>query len=57
MNWYRIVLPYAVFAVVVDEAGVVTIAAPIGRWMRSKRLTEVTRWVRGKGGTVEEVRT
>lgn len=55
MTWYRVVLPYAVFAVVATDAGVVQVTAPIGRWMRLKRLQEIMHWVRGKGGTVEKL--
>ena len=51
---YRVVLPHAVYGVVVDEStGRVTEAAPIGRWAVGKPLDAVKRWVERRGGTVE----
>jgi len=52
MNW-RIVLGYAVFSIETNDAFVVTDAAPIGRWMIGKRLTEIIYWVKKKGGKIE----
>lgn len=52
---YRIVLPYACFGVDVDDNGQVVDAAPIGRWMIGKSLELITRWVRGKHGTIEDL--
>lgn len=49
----RVVLPYAVFGVVVED-GKVTMAAPIGRWMIGKKLSYVKTWVERKGGEIEE---
>lgn len=42
-------LPYATFGIEV-EGGVVTDAAPIGRWMVGKDTSFVRGWITKKGG-------
>lgn len=52
-QWYRVVLPYAVFAIAVSVVtGKVVDAAPIGRWMIGKSYKEVAIWINRKGGKV-----
>jgi len=46
-------LPYACFGIVSAD-GIVTEAAPIGRWMIGKPIPY--NWVCSKGGTIQEVR-
>lgn len=53
MLW-RVVLSYACFGIIVED-GMVTDAAPIGRWMIGKPLGTVAAWVVGKRGTVTPV--
>ena len=50
---YQVALPYACFGIVV-EAGCVTAAAPIGRWMVGKTLNFVTNWIQQKRGKIIE---
>lgn len=48
---YTIDLPYACAGIIVKNDFVVE-TAPIFNWMRGKALTEVTRWVKRKKGTI-----
>lgn len=54
---YRINLPYSCYGVIIrveyGQTGVVD-AAPIARWMIGKSLEAVSRWVRQKGGYIED---
>jgi len=43
---------FAVFGLVVDDAGVVVEAAPIARWAEGRRGREVVRYFRGRGAKV-----
>lgn len=47
---YRVELPYACFLIEVGRDGRIDQAAPIGKWMLGKRLSEVARWCKTKGG-------
>ncbi len=51
-DMYIITLSYACFAVFVND-GVITDAAPIGRWMVGRRVDDVCKWVRSKHGSVD----
>jgi len=51
-SWLMIDLPYACFGIEIDDHGIVTKAAPIGRWMVGKRINDVLRWAVSKGATV-----
>jgi len=50
MLW-RIVLPYAVFGVIVKN-DIVVDSAPIGKWMIGKTLNFIQLWVANKNGTI-----
>jgi hypothetical protein len=54
MTWYRIVLSYAVFSIIAKN-NIVVDAAPIGRWMISKTIDDITTWVRKKSGSIEKL--
>jgi len=51
IDYYRIELPYAVFALEVEDDRI-TYAAPIGRWMIGKNLTFIENWVSRKKGNI-----
>lgn len=51
---YQVKLPYAVFGIVLTD-GVVSEAAPIGKWMVGKSLNFIKAWVLQRKGTVEPV--
>lgn len=53
-SWWRLSLPHAVFCVT-ESDGVVTEAAPIGRWMVGRALVEVRRWAERKGGSASRI--
>lgn len=52
---YSVDLPYANFGVITDNTGQIIKTAPIGKWMIGKYISYVTRWVKGKGGTIIQV--
>ena len=53
MNYYIIDLPYAYFAIKVEENIVIT-TPPIGRWMIGKTIQEIIMWVNSKNGIIRE---
>jgi len=50
----QVKLPYAVFGIILTN-GVVSEAAPIGKWMIGKSLDFIKTWVLQRKGTVEPV--
>jgi hypothetical protein len=50
--WVMIDVGHACFCIEIGDRGIVTKAAPIGRWMVGKRINDVLRWVVTKGGSV-----
>jgi len=56
MKWYRITLSYACYGIAVED-GVIKKAAPVARWSIGKRLEYFERWIRRKGGTIEELKS
>jgi hypothetical protein len=52
---YRIVLPYAVFAITTKDSLVID-AAPIGKWMIGKPLSIIMNWVESKQGKIRRLR-
>lgn len=50
MLW-RIVLPYAVFGIIVVD-NIIVNSAPIGKWMIGKTLDFIQTWVASKNGTI-----
>lgn len=50
VQWYRVVLSYAVYGVGVDAFGVVVDTAPIAQWMVGRHWPECQEWVVRKGG-------
>lgn len=48
-------LPWAVFGLVADEAGVVTRAAPIASFTVGWHVTDVVAYYVGRGGKVEQI--
>jgi len=53
---WEVFLGRATFGVETNAAGTVIWVAPIGRWMAGKHINTITRWIRGKGGTIRMVR-
>lgn len=51
---YQIILPYAVFGIVVEQ-GVVTVAAPIARWSIGKTSELVFQYYWKRGAVIVEV--
>lgn len=54
-RWIRVVMPRAVFAVVVRD-GVVVDAAPIARWAVGQDERKVAAWFRARGARFEPLR-
>ena len=50
MLW-RIVLPYAVFGVIVKN-NIIVDSAPIGKWMIGRTLDFIQLWIANKNGTM-----
>jgi len=50
MLW-RIVLPYAVFGVIVKN-NIIVDSAPIGKWMIGRTLDFIQSWIANKNGTM-----
>ena len=50
----QVKLPYAVFGMVATN-GIVSEAAPIGKWMVGKSLDYVSAWVSQRNGTIEPI--
>lgn len=51
---YRVVLPYACYGVEESDGKIVG-AAPIARWAIGRSLSDFTRWVAKKGGSIHKL--
>jgi len=53
MTNYRIVLSYACFSITVNNSGIVTDTAPIGKWMIGKHIEFIKKWIFKKNGEID----
>lgn len=54
MKLYRVVLPYAVFGVLVDNE-IIVHCAPIAYWARGMPIGKLAAWVSKKNGDMREM--
>lgn len=52
-RWIAVDLPYAVFALDVDDAGIIVRAPPIAKWTIGKQWRKVTDYYERRGATVK----
>lgn len=55
MKWYWISLKYATFGICTQNDLVIK-TAPIGRWMLSKHISYIRKWVSSKYGIIKELK-
>lgn len=53
-KWIRMELPYACFAVIIEDEKCVS-APPIAKWMIGRKFDEISLWVFKRGGTILEM--
>ena len=51
---YYVELDYACYGLVVEKEIVIK-APPIARWMQGKNIKEIRRWIKKKGGQINNV--
>lgn len=51
---YRVKLDYACYGLVIEKEIVIR-TPPIARWMQGKNIKEIERWIRKKGGRIDNV--